>query len=116
MAFFFFWTSWSFTFKNTSIIDYTVISAEALKFNIRFWITELDTLFTDHHSLLSTTLTFLNKINLRKTPECKSTQKPKWKENTKSDFVLNLNDSKIEAAMDYLEFLVKILHTSLKKI
>ena len=45
-----------FTFKNTSVIDYSIASAHALKFVQNFNILELHCLFTDGLSLLSTYL------------------------------------------------------------
>ena len=57
-----------FKFKNTSVIDYTVVSAQALKFIENFDIMELDCLYSDGHCLLSTDLTFKklhkNKIDI----------------------------------------------------
>ena len=54
-----------FTFKNTSVIDYIVVSAQALKFIENFDITELDCLYSDGHCLLSTDLTFKQCIKIK---------------------------------------------------
>ena len=50
----------NFTFNNTSIIDYSIASAEAINYVDNFCVTELDTLFTDNHAFLTTTLKFEN--------------------------------------------------------
>ena len=93
----------SFTYKNTSVIDYTVVSAQILKFISNFEIIELDTLYTDYHCLLNTTVTFTNKVKLSKPREYKKVQKPRWQEIKQSDFILNLSANNIEATMTYLE-------------
>ena len=43
-----------FTFRNISVIDYSIASTYALEFVKDFKITELDCLYSDGHSLLST--------------------------------------------------------------
>ena len=50
------------TFRNQSIIDYSIISHQALRFVKMFSILELDSLFSDGHSLITTTLSFSQKI------------------------------------------------------
>ena len=74
----------SFTFKNVSVIDYSILSAQLLKFVSEFEVVELDTLYTDGHSLLCTTLNFRNVLKLPKRKLVKKkSSRPKWKEEKK---------------------------------
>ena len=85
-----------YTFKQCSIIDYSIVSAQALKFVSNFEICELDPLFTDGHSLLITTLRFPDvqpKINQQKHKNVK--KRPKWQDDKRNDFTLNIDVSKI---------------------
>ena len=43
-----------FTFKNVSVIDYSILSTQLLKFVSDFEVVELDTLYTNGHSVLCT--------------------------------------------------------------
>ena len=54
------------TFKNTSVIDYSMASAQALKFVENFVFFEMDSLYTDHHALLETTLKFCSPMEVNK--------------------------------------------------
>lgn len=47
----------SMTFRNVSTIDYTMVSTESFKILQNFQITDLDRIFSDGHSFLSTTIT-----------------------------------------------------------
>ena len=86
------------TFKNTSVIDYSIASAQALKFVENFEIFEMDSLYTDHHALLETTLKFGSPIKVYKKQENPTSIKsPKWQENKKDNFVLNLDADQINA-------------------
>ncbi|MEW8546068.1 MAG: reverse transcriptase family protein [Candidatus Thiodiazotropha sp.] len=84
-----------YTFKSISVIDYSISTAEALKFIHDFEVTELDSLYTDGHAVLTTTLKFdslakdiIHTYNIHKT-----NQRPKWQESKSSDFVKNLDSS-----------------------
>ena len=84
------------TFKQCSIIDYSIVSAQASKFVSSFEICELDPLFTDGHSLLITTLRFPDvqpKINQQKHENVK--KQPKWQDDKRNVFALNIDESKI---------------------
>ena len=94
----------SFTFKNVSVIDYSILSAQLLKFVSDFEVVVLDTLYTDGHSLLYIILNFRNVLKLpkRKLTKKKSSR-PKWKEVKKADFIINLDSqtiSDIKASID----------------
>ena len=46
------------TFRNCSVIDYSIVSHQLLKHIQDFSITELDPIFTDEHSLIHTSLKY----------------------------------------------------------
>ena len=50
----------NFTYRNISVIDYTIASKEAHKYLEDFCITELECLYSDGYSMLSTTIKFKN--------------------------------------------------------
>ena len=80
------------------VIDYSIASAQALKFVENFEIFEMDSLYTDHHALLETTLKFGSPMEVNKKQENPTSIKsPKWQENKKDNFVLNLDADQINA-------------------
>lgn len=87
----------NFTFRNTSVIDYTITSVEALKFVDNFCISELDPLYTDGHSLLTTTLKFkyLKKDSSVNTNDKNMKVKPQWNEKKAQEFRNNIDRNKI---------------------
>ena len=44
------------TFRNTSVLDYAIVSSNVFEILSDFWIKEVDRLFSDGHSLLSVDL------------------------------------------------------------
>ena len=44
------------TFRNTSVLDYAIVSSNVFEILSDFWIKEVDRLFSDCHSLLSVSL------------------------------------------------------------
>ena len=83
-----------FTFKNLSVIDYSI--ASALKFVNTFNIHGLDCLFSDRHSFLSTYLNLkISDNNNKNNTQTKVKSIPKWNEERKSVFLLNINQNKI---------------------
>ena len=87
-----------FTFKNTSVIDYSIASARALQFVQNFNILELDCLFSDGHSLLTTYLNLKASDDRKKIKTSKNTKSnPKWNESEKQTFLLNIDKNKIQA-------------------
>ena len=87
-----------FTFKNTSVIDYSIASARALQFVQNFIILELDCLFSDGHSLLTTYLNLKASDDRKKIKTSKNTKSnPKWNESEKQTFLLNIDKNKIQA-------------------
>lgn len=87
----------NFTFRNISVIDYSIVSVEALKYIEDFCISELDCLYTDGHSLLTTTLTFKspNKDINKNTSKQDKIKRPIWKDNKREQFVQNIDETKI---------------------
>ena len=84
------------TFRNCSVIDYSIASYQSLSHVNNFRIDEVDNLFSDGHSLLTTELNFDNKLKNASKKTCKQNQsKPRWKLEQKSNFVNNLDRNKI---------------------
>ena len=67
-----------YTFRSQSVIDYSIVSSNAMHFSNKFEITYLDSLFSDGHCLLSTTLQFQNVLK-NGSKQCKSVRKLKSK-------------------------------------
>ncbi len=68
-----------FTFRDQSVIDYTLGTVDVLKLVSDFIITETDALVSDGHSILSTTLNIsCSNLSTDQTTTTKSTQK--WDE------------------------------------
>lgn len=87
----------AFTFRNISVIEYSLVSAQGLKFIDNFNITELDYFYSDGHALLSTNLKVENsfeKTNKRENTE-NMRKHPKWNDNKKPDFLANIDQTKI---------------------
>ncbi|MEW8547180.1 MAG: endonuclease/exonuclease/phosphatase family protein, partial [Candidatus Thiodiazotropha sp.] len=87
----------NFTFRNLSVIDYSIASAFALKYIKEFEITELDCLYSDGHSLLSTVIEFKKApCKVTKKPNSENQhRKPRWKNDKKSEFLLNIDQNKL---------------------
>lgn len=85
----------SATFRDKSVIDYTICTAESFDFLNEFEVVELDTLFSDGHCLLSWSLT----INTQKTSASDNTQSQtqnyKWSEDSKAQFLNSINMQEI---------------------
>ena len=83
------------TFRDKSLIDYTICTAECFAWLSDFEIIELDAIFSDGHSLLSWSLQaegLRTYNNSNSNNEAKNT-KPKfrWSENTKEQFIAQIN-------------------------
>ena len=82
----------TFTFKNISVIDYAIVTVQSLKFISDFEIAELDPVYTDNHSHLTTTLKFDRiKPKTKLTNNYTLQKRPNWQENKKTEFICNLN-------------------------
>ena len=87
-----------------AFVDYSITTAETLKFIDDFEITELDSLFSDGHSLLQSMLKFKKLERTTQTqPHRIVNHQPKWQENKKAEFILNLDDDKINQMQTQLQ-------------
>ena len=93
------------TFRNLSVIDYSIVSQHALQFVNMFEILEVDPLFSDGHSLLSTTLCFSQSsiLNTKKYPKQNIKGKPKLTEDKKTIFVQNIDRSKLNDLYNFIQ-------------
>ena len=84
------------TFHSQSIIDYAIISHQALSFVKMFSILELDSIFSDGHSLITTSLSFEQKLaSTRDTVNHGRKSRPKLPASKQTLFVQSLDHSKI---------------------
>ena len=81
------------TFRNTSVIDYLVSSMEGFDQVQEFKIQELDSLFSDGHTLIHFKLT--TKIQEKLTTKFNKMQIEHWNEDTKQTFKNNISDNDI---------------------
>ena len=87
-----------FTFRNTSVIDYTISTPQILHQFKEFEIIELDGLYSDGRCLQSMSLQISHKskqtakIDQEGKDNCRL---PKWKSIKEQEFVNNLNDTKL---------------------
>jgi hypothetical protein len=80
----------TFTFRNKSVIDYVIASADCFKNIQHFEVIETDPIFSDGHSSLS--WTFNIKPPKSQKPKTKPyTKRPKWKEGHENRFRENIN-------------------------
>ena len=56
----------SMSFINQSVIDYSIVSFQSLQFIKSFRVSELDALFSQGHSLISTSLCFKRDLKVKK--------------------------------------------------
>ena len=90
----------SMTFRNQSVIDYSIVSFQSLQFIKSFRVLELDALFSDGHSLISTSLCFKNDLKVKKSvPINTKARKPRLPEEKRTNFIENLNRIKIQSIL-----------------
>ena len=53
------------TFRNQSIVDYSILSFLSLQYVKNISVLELDSLFSDGHALISTNLSFKNDFKIK---------------------------------------------------
>lgn len=89
-----------FTFRNKSVIDYAMASADLFRYINDFYITETDPLFSDGHASLTVTLLCSNNIEVNTHKlECDTNNK-KWNNNLKDQFSSNVDITKINSLLD----------------
>jgi hypothetical protein len=91
----------NFTFRDSSVIDYVIATAECYKFIKWFEIIETDSLFSDGHNAISW------KIDIQDNPkiETKNNQhshKRKWKHEKETNFINNINVEEIQSLCDQM--------------
>ena len=88
------------TFRNQSVIDYSIVSFQSLQFIKSFRALENDALFSDGHSLISTSLCFKNDLKVKKSvPINTNGRKPRLPEEKRTNFIENLNRIKIQSLL-----------------
>ena len=93
------------TFRDKSLIDYTLCSAESFEILNDFEVIELDSVFSDGHALLEWSIKCNNPIN---DVAPKSVFEPKfiWSENSKNNFIDNIDQNEIrrlQAKLDNMQ-------------
>ena len=92
----------NYTFRNTSVIDYCIISLDMFEFYKDFEIIELDPLFSDGHCLLRSVLEFHSYTS----PQESVKQMPsirKWQPDKTEDFIRNIDCTKINSLQHFLQ-------------
>ena len=85
------------TFRNQSIIDYSIVSFQWLQYVNNFSVLELGSLFSDGYALISTNLSFENDFKVKnRVPKNTKSQKPRLPEEKRLNFVENLNRIKMQ--------------------
>ena len=80
-----------FTFRDTSVIDYSLASASLLSLIDHFEVIDLDRLYSDGHSLISTHLVKNDAIITHNNHTQNNKTAPKWKDDKNELFTNNLN-------------------------
>jgi len=88
------------TFRDKSVIDYAIVTAECFENIINFEIIETDALFSDGHSAIN--LTFKTPTVLNQPKVNHQTSKPNWKPELKQDFVNKIDPERIQTLTDRL--------------
>ena len=82
--------------QNLPVIDYSIASAHALKLVKDFNINDLDCIYSDGHSLLTTIINVIQVPDkLTKAKKHTNQQKPRWQNNRKGDFLSNTDHDKL---------------------
>ena len=103
-----------FTFRNASVIDYSIASAHALKLVKDFNINDLDCIYSDGHSLLTTIINVTqvsDKLTKAQKPT-KQRQNPRWQNNRKHDFLSNIDHDKLSE----IKTTVQNMHSSVNYV
>ena len=95
------------TFRNTSVIDYLVSSIKGFDQIQEFKIHELDSLFSDGHTLIQFKLT--TKLQEKMITKSNEKQTEHWNEDTKQTFKNNISDNDIATIQCELNNLYKCI-------
>ena len=95
------------TFRDISLIDYTICSVEMFPFIKDFEVIELDSIYSDGHSLVLLSLNIPRKSERPDTFNIKQQiqpqNKPKWKPTEKNTFVQNIDLTRIDILSHHLD-------------
>ena len=94
----------SLTFRNTSLIDYTICSVNTLEMVHDFEVIELDPLFSDGHSLLSVILKlpYGNRESSASSLKYPNYSRPKWDNRKTENFIRNIDTLSINSLIEEL--------------
>ena len=88
----------NFTYRNASVLDYSIFSLEMFEFYQDFEVVVIDPLFSDGHCLLRSVLRFdlflPNEENIQSPPI-----KPNWKPEYCNDFIQHIDCTKINSLL-----------------
>jgi len=94
-----------FTYRNSSVIDYAIATAECFVFLTEFGIIETDSLFSDGHAIIKFTVSSKIKVTPpHKQKLHKDNTSAKWKQNLASSFINNINEENI----DHIKYLCDV--------
>ena len=91
------------TFRNKSVIDYTLCTAESFEILNEFEVVELDSIFSDGHALLSWSIACNLLMNKPTEITHNYTHNFQWSENSKDLFISNINMAEIIDLQERLE-------------
>ena len=92
------------TFRDKSLIDYTLCSAESFEILHDFEIVELDSIFSDGHALSAWSINCNNQINLvNETSNNFFSPKLQWSESSKNTFTSNIDKNELRKIHTKLE-------------
>ncbi|MCG7878877.1 MAG: hypothetical protein N0C90_21475, partial [Candidatus Thiodiazotropha endolucinida] len=92
----------NFSFRNTSVIDYCIISSDMFELYQDFEIIEMDPLFSDGHCLLRSVLKFSSNLS-QEEPLQQMPSKRKWQPDKLEDFTHNIDCTKIRSLQHILQ-------------
>ncbi|MEW8548531.1 MAG: reverse transcriptase family protein [Candidatus Thiodiazotropha sp.] len=95
------------TFRDSSTIDYTIVSADCFKIFCEFEVMELDPIFSDGHSLLSWSLKIPMNEQVCKKPSSQNntTNSFKWSLNAKENYIDSIDIQKVSDINNTLDLL-----------
>ena len=85
----------AFTFRDKSVIDYVLATAESFNYITDFEIIETDPLFSDGHNVLSWDISTVQPQS-KKPVNTNNSSCPTWKQDQKDQFIININKPQLE--------------------
>ena len=99
------------TFRDISIIDYAIASADSLGIVKHFKVEELDPLFSDGHSLLHLNIEVCDMHSKSRVDRTNTQKQTLWNDYRKSEFVVNLDKEMIKNTLTSLNAMREPLTT-----